>query len=129
MIQLGHLIHLGVHYSHPLAKGTASVVVISGEADAGSWQYHFGDRLLVSCKHGKFALKNIYLGNTYAIGVNYAGRHLKGSSAILVCQADQPPVCESQCDTVCLNGGFCNSNNRKCTCQPGYSGDRYQHGI
>jgi hypothetical protein len=36
MIQLGHLIHLGVHYSHPLAKGTASVVVISGEADAGS---------------------------------------------------------------------------------------------
>lgn len=134
MIKLGHLIHLGVHCSHPVAKGTASVVVISGEADAGSGQYHFGDRLLVSCKHGKIALKNINLGNTYAIAVNYAGRHLKGSSAILVCQADgqwtgQPPVCESQCDTVCLNGGSCNSNNRKCTCQPGYSGDRCQHGI
>ncbi|EFX77597.1 hypothetical protein DAPPUDRAFT_321251 [Daphnia pulex] len=100
-----------VHCSHPVAKGTASVVVISGEADAGSGQYHFGNRLLVTCKHG---------------------RHLKGSSTILVCQADgqwtgQPPVCESQCDTVCLNGGSCNSNNRKCTCQPGYSGDRCQH--
>ena len=78
----------------------------------------------------------IYLWGIHnAITVNYAGRHLKGSSAILVCQADgqwtgQPPVCESQCDTVCLNGrGFCNSNNRKCTCQPGYSGDRCQHGI
>ncbi len=47
MIKLGHLIHLGVHCSHPVAKGTASVVVISGEADAGSGQYHFGDRLLM----------------------------------------------------------------------------------
>lgn len=65
------------------------------------------------------------------------GRRQKGVSAILVCQSDgqwtgQPPVCEHQsCDTVCLNGGSCttSSTNRKCSCPPGYSGDRCQHGM
>ena len=134
-----------VYCSRPIIKGATSIAVISGsESVVTSNQFHYGDRVLLTCQNGikiqqsillvvSFTLTNMSNGLNKALKI--AGRRGKSNSAILVCQGEgqwvgQPPVCDSQCDTICLNGGSCSisTNGRKCYCPPGYSGDRCQHG-
>lgn len=48
-----HVVFTGVHCSRPLVKGTTSMAVISGSGTvATGGQFHFGDRILISCQHG-----------------------------------------------------------------------------
>jgi hypothetical protein len=47
------LIRLEVQCSHPVVKGATSMAVISGSGTVSTnGQYHFGDRVLVTCQHG-----------------------------------------------------------------------------
>jgi len=92
--------YTGMSCDRPVIKGATT--------KSNKRRYHRGDRLMFRCQSG-------------------------GPSSTLICQANGKwtgpiPVCNAdQCRISCQNGGSCTSDN-KCTCPPGYSGHRCQHG-